>query len=87
LRLGVLTLHETNALKSDHWSAYLNHSQLAPSEKPAGYLHRRDCPAWPRGTDVPDKPGGFRAVLGRGRVGYFNPAARARMIAWPRSET
>jgi hypothetical protein len=36
--------------KSDRWSAYLNHSQLAPSAKPAGYLHRRDCPAWPRGT-------------------------------------
>jgi hypothetical protein len=34
-----------------------------------------------RGADVPGKPGGFRAVLGCDRVGYFNPAARARMIA------
>ena len=29
MRLGVLTLHKPNASKSDHWSAYLNHSQQA----------------------------------------------------------
>jgi hypothetical protein len=65
----------------------LNYSQLVPSAKPAGYLHRRDCPAWPGGTDVPGKPGGFRAELGGGPVGYSNPAVRARMMAWARSET
>jgi hypothetical protein len=44
-------------------------------------------PTWLRGTGVPGKPGGFRAVPGRDRMGHFNPAARARMIARPRLET
>jgi hypothetical protein len=55
--------------------------------KPAGYLHRGHGPAWRRGADVPGKSGSFRAAVGRGRVDYLNPAVRARMMAWARSET
>jgi hypothetical protein len=67
--------------------AWLNHSLIAAPSASLLRFHRGICLAWRRGTAVPGKSGGFRGVLGRSRVGYLNPAARARMIAWARSET